>query len=159
MILWPPWLGCGVGLVTGSCHSLFFLLACPFVSRDISFIYNVQVRGIVSMFNEASHSFFALPCRVVVTAKWVVSCTRITCIQPLSCCSRTLLASSFFSESVVVVFSFPLLFHHAFFPFLSLVYWPFHTRLLACLIRAAILYFSCCLHLFTSCCFLIVSPD
>ena len=28
-----------------------------------------------------------LPCRVVVTAKWVVSCTRITCIQPLSHCS------------------------------------------------------------------------
>ena len=43
-----------------------------------------------------------LPCRVVVTAKWVVSCTRITCIQPLSRCSLTLLASSFFSESVVV---------------------------------------------------------
>ena len=31
-------LGFGVGLVTGSCHSLFFLVACPFVSRDISFI-------------------------------------------------------------------------------------------------------------------------
>ena len=40
--------------------------------------------------------------------------------------------------------SFPLLFHHAFFlfSFLSLVYWPFRTRLLACLIRAAILHFS-----------------
>ena len=25
-----------------------------------------------------------LPCRVVVTAKWVVSCTRITCIQPVA---------------------------------------------------------------------------
>ena len=53
-----------------------------------------------------------LPCRVVVTAKWVVSCTRITCIQPLSYCSLTLLVSSFFSENVVVVvFSlFPLFF-------------------------------------------------
>ena len=65
------------------------------------------------MFNETSHSFFMcgvvrerlLPCHVVVTAKWVVSCTRITCIQPLSRCSLTLLASSFFSQSVVVVFS------------------------------------------------------
>ena len=46
-----------------------------------------------------------LLCRVVVTAKWVVSCTRITCIQPLSRCSLTLLASSFVSESVIVVFS------------------------------------------------------
>ena len=40
-----PGLGFGVGLVTGSCHSLFFLLACPFVSRVISFIYDVRVRG------------------------------------------------------------------------------------------------------------------
>ena len=37
-----PGLGFGDGLVTGSCHSLFFsLLACPFVSRVISFIYDV----------------------------------------------------------------------------------------------------------------------
>ena len=49
----------GVGLVTGSCHSLgFFLFACPFVSRDISFIYDVRVRGVVLMFNETAHSFF-----------------------------------------------------------------------------------------------------
>ena len=44
-----------------------------------------------------------------------------------------------------VFLSFPLLFHYAFFLlflFLSLVYWPFRTRLLACLIRAAILHFS-----------------
>ena len=71
----------------------------------------------------------------VVTAKWVVSCTRITCIQPLSRGSLTLLACSFFSESVVV-FS---LFYHSFslcvLSFLSLVYWPFCTHLLACLIR------------------------
>ena len=67
-------------------------------------------------------------------------------MQPLFCCSLTLLASSFFSESVVVVFHFPFLFHHAFFHLLSLAYWPFCTRLLASLIRAAILYFSCRLH-------------
>ena len=53
-----PGLGFGVGLVAGSCHSLFFLLACPFVSRVISFIYDVRVRRVVSMFNETSHSFF-----------------------------------------------------------------------------------------------------
>ena len=93
-------------------------------------------------------------CRVVDTAKWVVPCTRITCIQPLSRRSLTLLDTSFFSENVVVVFSlsFPLLFDDAFlflFLFLSLAYWPFRTRLLACLIRAAILlfFFVCiCLH-------------
>ena len=58
-ISWPPWVRV-VGLVTGSCHSLllFFLLACPFVSRGISFIYDVRVRGVVSMFNETAHSFF-----------------------------------------------------------------------------------------------------
>ena len=54
-----------------------------------------------------------LPCRVV-TAKWVVSCTRITCSQPLSRCSLTLLASFFFS---LFFLSFTLLFHHAFFFF------------------------------------------
>ena len=53
-----PGLGFGVGLVTGSCHSLFFLLTCLFVSRVISFIYDVRVRGVVLMFNETAHSFF-----------------------------------------------------------------------------------------------------
>ena len=51
-------LGFGVGLVTGSCHLLFFLLACPFVFWVILFIYDVRGRGVVSMFNETSHSFF-----------------------------------------------------------------------------------------------------
>ena len=60
-ISWPPWVrvwGGLVGLVTGSYHSLFFLLACPFVSRVISFIYDVRVRGVVSVYNETTHSFF-----------------------------------------------------------------------------------------------------
>ena len=48
----------GVGLVTSSCHSLFFLLVCPFVSGVISFVYDVRVRGVVSMFNETSHNSF-----------------------------------------------------------------------------------------------------
>ena len=48
----------------------------------------------------------------------------------------------------VVVFSlFSLTFSPCVLSFLSLVYWPFRTRLLACLIREAILYFSCRLHL------------
>ena len=77
------------------------------------------------MFNDIAHSFFVwvvreclLPCRVV-TAKWVVSCTRITCNQPLSRFSLTLLASTFFSESVVVVFS---LFFPSFFTMRSLIF-------------------------------------
>ena len=124
------------------------------------------------MFNETSHSLFVwgssclLPCRVVVTAKWVVSCTRITYIQPVSRCSLTLLASSFFLESVVVFSPFspsfsPCVLSSSFFSFffLSLVYWPFRTRLLVCLITVAILYFSWRLHLFTSRCFVIGSPD
>ena len=110
------------------------------------------MKGVVSMFNETSHSFFVwghlLPCHVV-TAKWVVSCTRITCIQPLSRCSLTLLASSFFLERVVVFSLFSPSFSPCVLSFLSLIYWPFRTRLLVCLIRAAIFYFSC-LHLFTS---------
>ena len=66
-------LGFGVGLVADSCHSLFFLLACPFVSRVISFVYDVRVRGVVSMFNEPLILSLCgvvrerlLPCRVVV---------------------------------------------------------------------------------------------
>ena len=61
--------------------------------------------------------------------------TRITCTQPLSRCWLTLLASSFFSENVVVVFS---LFYPSFSPcvlsFSSLAYWPFrtHKRALIC---------------------------
>ena len=91
-------LGFGVGLVTGSCHSLFFLLACPFVSRVISFIYNVRVRGVVSRFNKTSHSLCGvvreclLPRSVVVTAKWVVSCDTdyvypafVTLLADISC--------------------------------------------------------------------------
>ena len=71
-------------------------------------------------------------------------------LQPLSRCSLTLLASSFFLESVVVVFSvFSPPFSPCVLSFLSLVYWPFRTRLLACLIRAVILCFSRRLYLFT----------
>ena len=85
---------------------------------------------------------------------------RVSSLCPVG--SLTLLASSFFSESVVVVFSslspppppppffyiflYIYIFYHAFFLFSSLVYWPFRARLLACLIRAAILHFSCRLH-------------
>ena len=101
-----------------------------------------------------------LPCHVV-TAKWAVSCTRITCIQPLSRCSLTCLASSFFSESGVVSLSLSssLLFHHAFFFVSGVLAISSRTCLLACLIRASILHFSFRLHLFTSRCFVIGSPD
>ena len=92
-----------------------------------------------------------MPFSVVVTAKWVVTRTRITCIQPLSRCSLTLLASSFFSESVVVVFSpFSPSFSPCVLLLLFYLWFIGHfvpASALACLIRAAILYFSCRLHL------------
>ena len=132
-----PGLGFGVGLVISSFNSQFFLLACPFVSRVISFIYNVRVRGVASMFNETSHSFFVwvvheclLPCKV--------DC--IVCMDYVSHCSLTLLASPF-SESVGFSLFSPS-FSLCVLSSLSLVYWLFCTCLLACLIRAAILYFS-----------------
>ena len=50
--------GFGVGLMTDSCHSLFFLFACPFVSRVIPFFYDVLEMRVVSRFNENAQSFF-----------------------------------------------------------------------------------------------------
>ena len=41
---------------------------------------------------------------MLLLAQWVVLCTRITCIQPLSRCSLTFLASSFRKCFFVVVF-------------------------------------------------------
>ena len=72
-----------------------------------------------------------LPRNVVVTAKWVVSCTRITCIQPLSRCLLTFPASSFFSESVCCCcrcFVFSLFSSTIRLSFLSLAYWTFRNR-------------------------------
>ena len=58
-ISWPPWVRVwGWASYRFLPFTVFFLLACPFVSRVISFIYDVRVRGVVSMFNETSHSFF-----------------------------------------------------------------------------------------------------
>ena len=97
-----------------------------------------------------------LPRSVVVTAKWVVSSTRITCIQPLSRCSLTFPASSFFSESVCLLLLFcfiSLLFHHTSFIFIFGLLTNSYP-LLACLIIAAILNFSFRLHLFTSRCYI-----
>ena len=68
--------GLGWAIVTGSCHSQFFLLACPFVFRVISFIYDVRVKGVPPM-SPLILSLCGvvrerqLTCRVVVTAKWV----------------------------------------------------------------------------------------
>ena len=73
---------------------------------------------------------------------------------PLSRCSLTFLAPLSFQKVLLFYLS---LFSSSFPPcvlsFLSLAYWPFRTRLLACLIRAAILHYSFRLHLFTSRCF------
>ena len=83
--------------------------------------------GVVSVFNKPAHSFFVwgsfvsicCPALLLSLLSGFHVLTPITCIQPLSRCSLTLLASSFFSKSVVIVFSFsfPHLFHHAFFLF------------------------------------------
>ena len=54
-ISWHPCIRVWGWLVTSSCHSLFCLMACPFVSQVISFIYDVRVREVVSMFNKTSH--------------------------------------------------------------------------------------------------------
>ena len=94
-------------------YSILFGLPVCFSS------YSVYLRctseGVVSMFNGASHSFFV--CGSSRASVALPSCTRITCIQPLSRCSLTLLAFTLFSESVVVFSLFPLLLHHAFFYF------------------------------------------
>ena len=132
---------------------LFLELYCSFTMYDVSrCLTSPLILYLCGVVRER-----LLPCRVV-TAKWVVTCTRITCIQPLSRCSLTCLACSFFSDSVVVFsLSFPLLFHHAFFLFCLWLIGRF--RLLACLIMASILHFSFRLHLFTSRCFVLGSPD
>ena len=139
---WIPNVGSKARESAEAMSQAFVLLACPFVSRVISFIYDVRVKG---MFNEPAYSFFVSVCCLAILSllKWVVSCTWITCIQLLSRCSLTCLASSFFSESVVVFFSFPLLFHHAFFLVSGVLATSTScTRLLACLIRASILQFT-----------------
>ena len=82
---------------------------------------------------------------------------RVSSLSPVA--HRHYLPPLSFQKVLLFSLSFPLLFHHASFLFLSLAYWSFRTRLLACLIRAAILYFSCPLHLFTSWCFVIGSLD
>ena len=95
-----------------------------------------------------------LPCRVVVG--WMDCIVYTDYVQPLSRYSLTFLASSFCFDLRkcfwLVFLSFPLLFRHAFFlPFFFFFFfnlWTFCTRLLACLIRAAILHFSFRLHLF-----------
>ena len=128
----------------------------------------MRVRGVVSMFNEPLILSLCgvvrerlLPCRVVVGCMDCIVYTDyvypafVSLLADISC-----LLFLFRKCCCFVFLSFPLLFHHAFFlSFLSLAYWLLRTRLLACLIRAAILHFSFRLHLFTSRCFVIGSPD
>ena len=116
-ISWPPWVRVWPGWASYRFlpFIVFFILACPFVSRVISFICDVRVRRVVSMFNGplilCVGQFVSVCCpAVLLSAEWIVSCTRITCIQHLSRCSLTFLASSFFSESVALFFSLFLFF-------------------------------------------------
>ena len=152
--------------MTGSYHSLllFFLLACSFVSRDISFIYDVRVcvggcggvggGGGLDVERDRSSFFEGVSCLALLLSllSGLYRVHRFSCVQPLSRCTHTVLASSFF---FFPLFSSTMRFY-LFFP---LAYWPFRTRLLACLIWAAILHFSFRLHLFTSRCFVIGRPD
>ena len=83
-------------LVTGSCHSLFF----PSLGLPICFSGYIVPAFTMYEFGGWSRCLTRplilslcgvvrerlLPCRVVVTAIWVVSCTRITCILPVSRC-------------------------------------------------------------------------
>ena len=55
---------------------------------------------------------------VLLSTQWIVSCTRITCIQPLSRCSLTFLASSFFSDFFLFCCCFLFLFFSSSFFFL-----------------------------------------
>ena len=57
-ISWPPWVRVWGWASYRFLPFTVFPLACPFVSRVISFIYDVRVRGVVSMFNDRDLSFF-----------------------------------------------------------------------------------------------------
>ena len=119
------------------------------------------------MFNETAHSVFVperlLPCRVVVGSMGCIVYTDyvypafVPLLADISCLLFLFRFFVFcfllFWFVVPLFFSFSVLFHYAFFLF----YWPFRTRLLACLIRAAILHLSFRLHLFTSRCFVMIA--
>ena len=100
-----------------------------------------------------------MPRTVVVAARWVVSCTQITCI--LCPVARSQFLPLLFGKwFVFVCFLFSSVMR--FFLVFSLAYssyWPSHTCLLACLIWAAILHFSFYLHLFPSQSFVISRPE
>ena len=142
---------------------MFFLLACPFVSRVASFIYDVRVRGVVLMFNEPLILSLCgvvrehlLPCCVI---GWMDCIMYTDYVYPAFVSLLADIYLPFQKVFLVVVFLFSSSFPPCILSFLSLAYWPFCTRLLTSLIRAAILRFSCHLHLFTSRCFVISSPD
>ena len=89
MISWPPWVRVWGWASYRFLPFTIFFLACPFVSQVISFIYDVQVRGVVSMFTRPLILSLCgvvcehlLPCCVVVTAGWVVSCTDTYYVYP-----------------------------------------------------------------------------
>ena len=103
MISWPPWIRVWGWASYRFLSFTVFSLGLPFCFSSYIVHLRCTSEGVVSMFNETSLSLCGvvhecrLPCRVVVTAKWVVSCTRITCVQPLSRCLLILHTSSFIS--------------------------------------------------------------
>ena len=148
MISWPPWVRVWVW---ASCRFLpftVFSLGLPFCFSSYIVIYDVRMRGVVSMFNELLILSLCgvvcerlLPCRVVVGWMGCIVYTDYVYPAVVSLLADIFCLLFLFRKCCCFVFhSFTLLFHYPFFlflSFLSLAYWPFHTRLLACLIRAA----------------------
>ena len=152
MISWPLWVRVSYRFLPFT----VFSLGLPFCFQ--SYIVHLQCmsEGVVSMFNKTSHSFFAwgslwasvaLPC---CCHCWVGCIVYMDYMYPafvllLADITRLL----FLFRKCCCCFLFSPSFSPCVFSFLSLVYWPFHTRLLACLIRAAFCIFlvvCICLH-------------
>ena len=66
-ISWPPWVK-----VWGWDSDQFFTIFFSLLSRVVAFIYDVWVRGVISMFNETAQSFFAWD------SLWVQTCLPLS---------------------------------------------------------------------------------
>ena len=157
-------------LVAASFHSLFFFSSLCLPFGFSSYIVHLRCTSEGVWFRCLTRPlilslFVSVFCpAVLLSALWVVSCTQITCIQPFDPLLADISCLLFLFRKCFLFVCLLFLFFFSFFPFLShhvffLFYWPFRTRLIACLIRAALLHLSFCLHLFISRCFVIGSSD
>ena len=95
---------------------MFFLLACPFVYRVMSFIYDVRVRGVGRGEGGGLDVFVRerlLSCRIVIGSMGCIVYTDYVypAFVPLLAGISCLLF--LFRKCCFVFLSFPLLFHHA----------------------------------------------